>query len=328
MLTKRSHYSYADGPGRFAFSDEATTERHSKRLQTWYERGFTVGIGGPVGSGKTALVLELIKRLASAENYTDNTTNANITVNANTNANTNTNNYPPLAVVTNDIFTQEDAQFLWKNQDILPSSFIKAVETGGCPHAAIREDVSANLTACEDLTEALLKQQQQQQNGNGNGNGNSSSSTGMPPLILCESGGDNLAANFSDELADLTLYVIDVAGGDKVPRKGGPGITQSDLLVINKIDLAPAVGADLEVMRRDANLMRSSRRGGGGRHSHDHDHDHDHDHSHNNTNELSSSEPASGPTVFASVRDGTSLDEIEKFILEKYRKATANASAK
>ncbi|VEU33349.1 unnamed protein product [Pseudo-nitzschia multistriata] len=272
---RRSHYSYAEGPGRFAFSDEASAERHARRLQGWRERGFTVGIGGPVGSGKTALVLALIKRLAAPGA-----------------------GHPPLAVVTNDIFTQEDAQFLWRNQDVLPADYIKAVETGGCPHAAIREDVSANLTACEDLTESLL------------GSDAGGACATPPPLILCESGGDNLAANFSGELADLTLYVIDVAGGDKVPRKGGPGITQSDLLVINKIDLAPAVGADLGVMRRDADRMRST-----GGHAHDHGHDHDYNHS----------DPASGPTVFASVRDGVSLDEIEAFILEKYRKATAEA---
>ena len=281
VAAKRSHYSYADGPGRFAFSDEAASERHSKRLQTWDERGFTVGIGGPVGSGKTALVLALIKRLA-AENAQD---------------------YPPLAVVTNDIFTQEDAQFLWKEQDVLPSKYIKAVETGGCPHAAIREDVSSNLTACEELTETLASEE----------NSNSS----IPPLILCESGGDNLAANFSSELADLTLYVIDVAGGDKVPRKGGPGITQSDLLVVNKIDLAEAVGADLGIMKRDADLMRST--------SLDHDHGHDHSHDHSDDNDSASEHPESGPTVFTSVKNGTSLDEIEAFILEKYRKAMAPA---
>jgi urease accessory protein len=284
-VTKRSHYSYSDGPGHFAFSDEAASERHAKRLQTWDERGFTVGIGGPVGSGKTALVLALIKRLG-----------------AKTNANDIDN--PPLAVVTNDIFTQEDAQYLWKHQDVLPSQFIKAVETGGCPHAAIREDVSANLTACEDLTEDLKQ--------------NNTTGSMMTPLILCESGGDNLAANFSSELADLTIYVIDVAGGDKVPRKGGPGITQSDLLVINKIDLAEAVGADLGVMRRDADRMRST----SGSHSHSHDHSHDHNHG---DDETASEHPESGPTVFASVKNGTSVDEIENFILEKYRKATASA---
>jgi urease accessory protein len=277
--TQRSHYSYADGPGRFAFSEQAASERHAKRLQTWDERGFTVGIGGPVGSGKTALVLALIKRLGAKT------------------LDPAAEDFPPLAVVTNDIFTQEDAQFLWRNQDVLPSDYIKAVETGGCPHAAIREDVSANLTACEDLTEDLKEK----------------GSKSMPPLILCESGGDNLAANFSNELADLTLYVIDVAGGDKVPRKGGPGITQSDLLVVNKIDLAEAVGADLGVMRRDADKMRSI----AGHNSSSHDHSHDH-------GSEESDQPESGPTVFASVKQGTSLDDIEDFILEKYRKATTN----
>jgi len=286
-VVKRSHYSYSDGPGRFAFSDEAASERHAKRLQTWDERGFTVGIGGPVGSGKTALVLALIKRLGAKTYVANDIEN------------------PPLAVVTNDIFTQEDAQYLWKHQDVLPSQFIKAVETGGCPHAAIREDVSANLTACEDLT-VDLKQ-------------NNATDNMMTPLILCESGGDNLAANFSSELADLTIYVIDVAGGDKVPRKGGPGITQSDLLVINKIDLAEAVGADLGVMRRDADRMRSTSG------SHSHTHSHSHDHSHNNDDDEAALEhPESGPTFFASVKNGTSIDEIEKFILEKYRKATAS----
>ena len=288
-FAKRSHYSYADGPGRFAFSVEAVAERHAKRLQSWDQRGFTVGIGGPVGSGKTALVLALIKRLGAGAGESP--------------------GRPPLAVVTNDIFTQEDAQFLWRNQDVLDASYIKAVETGGCPHAAIREDVSANLTACEDLTEDLRSA----------GGGGAAS---QPPLILCESGGDNLAANFSGELADLTLYVIDVAGGDKVPRKGGPGITQSDLLVINKIDLAEAVGADLGVMRRDADRMRRATHD----HGHDHDHDHSHDHDHaaeEDEDDFHRGHPDSGPTVFASVKKGTSVDEIEAFILEQYRKAIA-----
>ena len=216
-----------------------------------------VGIGGPVGSGKTALVLGLIQRLGAKPT-------------------------PPLAVVTNDIFTQEDAQFLWRNQTVLDKQYIKAVETGGCPHAAIREDVSANLTACEELT-ALC---------------HATKENSDIPLILCESGGDNLAANFSRELADLTLYVIDVAGGDKVPRKGGPGITQSDLLVINKIDLAEAVGADLQVMQHDADTMRQ-------------------------TNQEDST---SGPTVFASVKQGIAMDEIQEFILQEYEKAVANES--
>jgi urease accessory protein len=251
----RFHYSYA-GPGRF----EGVS--NSPRLQSYQERGFTVGIGGPVGSGKTALVLSLIQRLGggcSQEN-------------------------PPIAVVTNDIFTQEDAQFLWRNQNVLDKRYIKAVETGGCPHAAIREDVSANLTACEQLTEL-------RHNDNPD----------IVPLILCESGGDNLAANYSRELADLTLYVIDVAGGDKVPRKGGPGITQSDLLIINKIDLAEAVGANLDVMQRDADAMRTT----------------------------TSVDTTRGPTVFASVKNGIGMDEIQEFILQEYQKAvTGEANSK
>lgn len=290
----RSHYSYADGPGRF--SSQTKDERHIKRLQTqssWYERGFTVGIGGPVGSGKTALVLALIKRLAKVSGNPES---------------------PKIAVVTNDIFTQEDAQFLHKNQNVLDKKYIKAVETGGCPHAAIREDVSANLTACEDLTKDILL------DGIKN---NDSTNSHLPPLILCESGGDNLAAAFSNELADLTLYVIDVAGGDKVPRKGGPGITQSDLLIINKIDLADAVGASLDVMKRDANLMRSSGGNGsssGGSHNHDHSHNHNHN-DHDHDDESQEQEVTVGPTVFASVKNGTSLDEIEQFVLDEYHKA-------
>lgn len=188
-----------------------------------------------------------------------------------------------VGVVTNDIFTQEDAEFLTRHQTTLPASLIRAVETGGCPHAAIREDISANLTACEELTESLKDKEE-------------------PALILCESGGDNLAANFSRELADLTLYVIDVAGGDKVPRKGGPGITQSDLLVINKIDLAEAVGADLNVMKHDADVMRQSQHHKNG------------------------PEPLVGPTVFASVRNGTSVDDIEDFILQQYASATQQSA--
>ncbi|GAC1352337.1 MAG: hypothetical protein NVS3B20_09060 [Polyangiales bacterium] len=170
-------------------------------------RAFTVGIGGPVGSGKTALLLALCRALRDTLR---------------------------LAVVTNDIFTREDAEFLTRNH-ALPSDQIRAVETGGCPHAAIREDISHNLLALEDLMSVAAS---------------------PPELLFLESGGDNLAAQFSSELADYTIYVIDVAGGDKVPRKGGPGITQSDLLVINKTDLAPHVGADLSVMARDAKKMR------------------------------------------------------------------------
>lgn len=165
------------------------------------------GIGGPVGSGKTTLVLSLCQKMQIA------------------------------GVVTNDIFTAEDANFLTHHK-ALPADRIRAVETGGCPHAAIREDVSMNLTALEELTSSLPD------NNDGS------------RLLLCESGGDNLAANFSPELADLIIYVIDVAGGTKVPRKGGPGVCESDLLVINKSDLAEAVGSDLDVMYNDATRMR------------------------------------------------------------------------
>ena len=206
-----------DHPGHY--------ERREQPLRRDFsERAFTVGIGGPVGSGKTALMLQLCRRLRETMN---------------------------LAAVTNDIFTKEDGEFLVRNHALAPER-IKAVETGGCPHAAIREDISANLVALEELH-----------------------ATFNPELLLIESGGDNLAANYSRELADYIIYVIDVAGGDKVPRKGGPGITQSDLLVINKTDLAPHVGADLAVMDRDAKLMRGT-----------------------------------GPTVFAQVKHGVGLDEI------------------
>jgi len=168
-----------------------------------------VGIGGPVGSGKTALTLALCKALRDRFD---------------------------IAVVTNDIYTEEDAQFLVRNEALAPERII-GVETGGCPHTAIREDASINLEAVARLTRRFPALE----------------------LILIESGGDNLAATFSPELSDLTLYVIDVAAGDKIPRKGGPGITKSDLLVINKIDLAPMVGASLEVMARDAKKMRGER---------------------------------------------------------------------
>ena len=168
-----------------------------------------VGVGGPVGSGKTALVNTLCQRLR--------------------------NRYD-LAVVTNDIYTKEDAEFLIRN-GALSEDRIIGVETGGCPHTAIREDASANLEAVAELSRRF---------------------TGLE-LVLVESGGDNLAATFSPELSDLTLYVIDVSAGDKIPRKGGPGITRSDLLIINKIDLAPHVGASLEVMQRDAKRMRKDR---------------------------------------------------------------------
>ena len=168
-----------------------------------------IGIGGPVGSGKTALTLSLCRALRDKLD---------------------------IAVVTNDIYTEEDAQFLVKNQALAPERII-GVETGGCPHTAIREDASINLEAVDRLMRRFPKLD----------------------VVFVESGGDNLAATFSPELSDLTLYVIDVAAGDKIPRKGGPGITKSDLLVINKIDLAPMVGASLEVMERDARKMRGAR---------------------------------------------------------------------
>jgi len=188
-----------------------------------------VGIGGPVGSGKTALTLALCKALRGRYN---------------------------LAVVTNDIYTEEDAQFLVRNEALAPERII-GVETGGCPHTAIREDASINLEAVARLNRRFADLD----------------------LILIESGGDNLAATFSPELSDLTLYVIDVAAGDKIPRKGGPGITKSDLLVINKIDLAPMVGASLEVMDRDARKMRGER-----------------------------------PFVFSNLKTGQGLDAIVRFI--------------
>jgi len=189
------------GPGEFALRELASPTRE------FSERAFTVGIGGPVGSGKTALLLALCNSMRDQHS---------------------------IGVVTNDIFTREDAEFLIRN-DALEQERIIAVETGGCPHAAIRDDISMNLCALEDLMSRFQ---------------------GRIDLLFLESGGDNLAAHFSRELADFSIYVIDVSGGDKIPRKGGPGITQSDLLVINKIDLAELVGADLGVMIRDAAIMR------------------------------------------------------------------------
>lgn len=212
-------------------------ERDAPIGRNYKERSFTVGIGGPVGSGKTALLLALCRKLR--DRYS-------------------------LGVVTNDIFTKEDAEFLMRN-DALPKERIRAVETGGCPHAAIREDISHNLLALEGLMQDL-----------------------SPELLFVESGGDNLAAQYSRELVDYTIYVIDVSGGDKVPRKGGPGITQSDLLVINKTDLAPHVGASLEVMERDARKMR-----------------------------------AEGPFVFAQVTKGQGVDAIAEHIIATWKKATA-----
>jgi len=189
-----------DGPGLYE-------DRESPIARDFRSRAFTVGIGGPVGSGKTALLLALCRHLR--DQYS-------------------------LAVVTNDIFTKEDGEFLVRNQ-ALPAERIAAVETGGCPHTAVRDDVSQNLDALDRLMRRF-----------------------HPDLLFVESGGDNLAAQFSRDLADFTIYVIDVSGGDKIPRKGGPGITQSDLLVINKTDLAPLVGADLGVMDRDSRRMRGN----------------------------------------------------------------------
>lgn len=217
-----------DHPGLFQ-------ERARPEARDFKGRAFTVGVGGPVGSGKTALLLALCQRLRDQMS---------------------------LAAVTNDIFTREDGEFLIRHQ-ALPAERIRAVETGGCPHAAIREDISANLLALEELHRAF-----------------------HPDLLLIESGGDNLAAHFSRELADYTVYVIDVAGGDKIPRKGGPGITQSDLLVINKTDLASAVGADLAVMERDARAMRGA-----------------------------------GPFVFAQVRHGQGVEAIIEHITHAWRHA-------
>jgi urease accessory protein len=187
-----------EGPGQFQ-------ERAAPLARDFRSRAFTIGIGGPVGSGKTALLLALCRRLRDSCN---------------------------LAVVTNDIFTKEDAEFLVRHEALAPER-IAAVETGGCPHTAVRDDVSQNLDALDQLMRRF-----------------------SPELLFVESGGDNLAAQFSRELADYTIYVIDVSGGDKIPRKGGPGITQSDLLVINKTDLAPLVGADLGIMERDSRRMR------------------------------------------------------------------------
>ena len=249
----RTHMTDLDGAGDFS---ERETGKAAWPARNWAQRAFTVGIGGPVGGGKTALTLKLAEALRDRL---------------------------PLGVVTNDIFTQEDAEFLVR-AEALPADRILAVETGGCPHAAIREDVTANLAALERLTRSIAASPSSQKKEGAN----------TQPLLICESGGDNLAANFSNELADFTLYVIDVAGGDKVPRKGGPGITQSDVLVINKTDLAEAVGADLGVMDRDAKIMR-----GDG--------------------------PSGGPTVFASVKNDVGVQEIISHILLSFHRATGSA---
>ena len=201
-----------------------------------------VGIGGPVGSDKTALTLALCRALR--DRY-------------------------QLAVVTNDIYTEEDAQFLVRNEALAPERIL-GVETGGCPHTAIREDASINLEAVDRLAQRF----------------------GNLDIVFVESGGDNLAATFSPELSDLTLYVIDVAAGDKIPRKGGPGITRSDLLIINKIDLAPLVGASLEVMERDTRKMRGER-----------------------------------PFVFTNLKTGQGVEAIVRFVIERGMVGAAKSSA-
>jgi urease accessory protein len=190
-----------------------------------------IGVGGPVGSGKTALLERLCRCLAGSYD---------------------------IAAITNDIYTSEDAAFLTRS-GVLPAERILGVETGGCPHTAIREDASINLAAVDQITARFPSLE----------------------FVFVESGGDNLSATFSPELADLTIYVIDVSAGDKIPRKGGPGVTRSDLLVINKIDLAPHVGADLDLMARDAAKMRGVK-----------------------------------PVVFANMRDGTGLEAIVGFLLD------------
>ncbi len=196
------HKMDMDNPGVFSHREFIKEDRD------YSKRPFTVGIGGPVGTGKTALIRQLCIALRDKHS---------------------------IAVVTNDIFTKEDAEFLTKNKALDPERIV-GVETGGCPHSAIREDVSANIHALEELYEKFPDIE----------------------MLIVESGGDNLAAHFSRELADYSIYVIDVSGGDKIPRKGGPGITQSDLLIINKIDLAEIVGADLDVMDRDSKKMRGN----------------------------------------------------------------------
>ncbi len=191
-----------------------------------------LGIGGPVGSGKTALIRQLCKKMKDDYN---------------------------LAVVTNDIYTKEDAEFLLRHK-VLDADRIMGVETGGCPHTAIREDASINLAAVDTMCERFTNLD----------------------FVIIESGGDNLSATFSPELSDLTIYVIDVAAGDKIPRKGGPGITKSDLLIINKIDLAPMVGASLEVMESDTKRMRAEK-----------------------------------PFIFTNLKDGENIDQVIDFIVDK-----------
>ncbi len=225
-----------DTPGTFSHREFIREDRD------YQKRPFTIGIGGPVGTGKTALIRQLCVTLRDRCS---------------------------LAVVTNDIFTKEDAEFLTRNKALAPERIV-GVETGGCPHSAIREDISANMHALEELY------------------------TKFPDIeiLIVESGGDNLAAHFSKELADYSIYVIDVSGGDKIPRKGGPGITQSDLLIINKIDLAPIVGADLSIMDRDSKKMRGN-----------------------------------GPFVFANVKDNDGLDTIIAYIFHAKAHALKEADA-
>ncbi len=228
--TRRSYATYQNPKNKHPNSKKPKEKKmHKPTLR--------LGIGGPVGSGKTALVLTLSKILKEKYN---------------------------IAVITNDIYTREDAEFLMRHE-VLDNDRIMGVETGGCPHTAIREDASMNLSAVAELQSRF---------------------EGLD-VILIESGGDNLAATFSPELSDLTLYVIDVSAGDKIPRKGGPGITKSDLLIINKIDLAPLVGADLSVMDRDAKKMRGDK-----------------------------------PFVFSNLKDGTGVEDIVTFI-EKQGMLTA-----
>lgn len=237
LLHGHSHEAY-ESPGDFA----ARETRRLPSYRNFRKRAFTVGIGGPVGTGKTALLKALCERLRQEFE---------------------------LGVVTNDIFTREDAEFLIRHS-ALSADRIVGVETGGCPHAAIREDISLNMDALEALMARF--------------------DYGLDYLFV-ESGGDNLAAHFSRELVDYSIYVIDVSGGDKIPRKGGPGITQSDLLVINKIDLKDLIKADLDVMARDSRLMRGD-----------------------------------GPFLFARATDGHGLDEIIAHI--KAAKALALASVR
>ena len=227
-------HEHLEHPGHFH-------ERELPLDRDFKKRAFTVGIGGPVGSGKTALMLQLCLRLRDRMN---------------------------IGAVTNDIFTKEDGEFLTRH-GALAAERIRAVETGGCPHAAIREDISANLMALEELHRLFNTE-----------------------LLLIESGGDNLAACYSRELADYTIQVIDVSGGDKIPRKGGPGITQSDLLVINKTDLATAVEADLDVMARDSKKMRGD-----------------------------------GPFIFAQVKNGVGVGEILNHIIHAWQHTTGVAHA-